>query len=263
MSRILILQVSSLLWGKYLILEDPFKDSFLPTPWGESRPYIPNVWMKNVNFILSKLHPKAPPTTPTKVSTSLLPGASLKFYTFLHQGFLNMLTNLPRYGQSDDNGEIGGRYSETLWPGENMSAYLFTWNVFWCTYRHHTHNHTHKYHKYINNTSVWTCVYIYLQIDIYHIYLHKFHTSFIYAWRYIQTYCRLNTSNSCLCILHIDMFKFVWALIHIQAITRVRSHPPNVKILLRAYQPLVSLNKALLNPYFIGWEPSGGWVDQP
>ena len=26
-----IFQVSSLLWGKYLILEDPFEDSLLPT----------------------------------------------------------------------------------------------------------------------------------------------------------------------------------------------------------------------------------------
>ena len=37
--------------------------------------------------------------------------------------------------------------------------------------------------------------------------------------------------------------------------------PPRNKALLRAYQPLVFLNKALLNPYFSGGCTLGGLVD--
>lgn len=194
----LYIQLSSLLWGKYIILEDLFKDSFLPTPWGESRPYKISMfeWKTSTsyfpNYILNHHW------SPTKVSKRFLPGASLKFYTFLHQGFLDMLTNLPRYGQSDDNGEIGGRYSETVWPGENMSAYLFSYMKCFLMHIHHIHSHhTHKYHKYTNNTSVWTCVYIYLQIDIYYI-----HISYIFKHSIHHSY------------MHEDIFRHTVDLIH-------------------------------------------------
>ena len=38
--------------------------------------------------------------------------------------------------------------------------------------------------------------------------------------------------------------------------------PRNKALLLRAYEPLVSLNKILLNPYFWGWLRKGevGWL---
>ena len=37
--------------------------------------------------------------------------------------------------------------------------------------------------------------------------------------------------------------------------------PPGNKALLRDYQPLVSLNKALLGPYFLGGGIGGGTLD--
>ena len=39
------------------------------------------------------------------------------------------------------------------------------------------------------------------------------------------------------------------------------TYPPRNKALLRAYYPLVSLNKALLNPYFWGGYVRGGWLN--